>query len=330
MATLYPFLFELEGMTQAYLWGGEKLKPLVPDYPADQPLAEIWTVSDRPEDKRMSVVANGPLTGTTLRQLMTDHAEELLGDVQPVDGKFPLLVKLMNSGQRLSLQVHPPTEKAAELKGDPKTECWFFLEGTEPTAQLFAGVRRGTTRAVFESTLRDGGKLEPLLHVIRPQGGDCLFLPSGRLHAMDAGSLFLEIQENSNTTYRVFDWNRIDKRTGRPRELHVDKALAAIDFADVEPGFQEILPDTEGENRFDHLVDCPQFTLERWEIASEQTHQPERSFELITAIAPLRVSVEGTPELSVPALSTVLLPASLPRYTVRGRDATYIRTYVTP
>ncbi|MBI4032533.1 class I mannose-6-phosphate isomerase [Candidatus Berkelbacteria bacterium] len=327
MAQLYPFLFKLDGMTQAYIWGGEKLKSLVREYPVDEPLAEIWTVSDRPEDERVSVIANGPLAGTTLRQLMEEHADELLGDVPPVDGKFPLLVKLMNSAQRLSLQVHPPVEKAAELGGDPKTESWFFLEGTEPTAQLFAGLPRGVTREQFETTLRTDGDLEPLLYAIQPKPGDCLFLPSGRLHAMDAGSVFLEVQENSNTTYRVFDWNRVDKKTGQPRELHVEKALASIDFADVEPELQEPLPDTEGENTFDHLVDCPQFTLERWSITIEQNHEPTRSFELITALTPLTIS-SSAGDLPIPRLCTALVPASVPRFSVRGKDASYIRTYV--
>ena len=322
----YPLMFKRDGMTQAYLWGGDKLRSLVPNYPASEPLSELWAVSDRPEDERVSVIANGPLTGITLRELMETRSQDLLGDAKPVDSKFPLLVKFLDAKERLSLQVHPPREVAQKLGGEPKTECWYFLAETEPTAQVIAGIKSGVTRETFESSLNTNS-LEPLLHANPVRAGDCMFLPSGRLHAIDAGCLLLEIQQNSNTTYRVYDWGRIDKKTGQARALHVQEALASIDFADVTPSLQT-KKEVVGESGLNtQLVDCPFFTLERWQTTNTTTHAPDRSFEIIVTLTPMELRSEGM-KLSLAPLEVVLIPASVPQFVMSAGN--YLRSFIRP
>ena len=144
---------------------------------------------------------------------------------------FPLLVKILDAQDKLSLQVHPPPAKAKELGGEPKSEMWYFAE-TTPEADIFAGSKRGVTRDEFERKTGDGTVAECFHHlVVKP--GDVMFLPSGRVHALGAGSVLFEIQQNSDTTYRVFDWNRVGL-DGKPRDLHIPQSLASIDFNDFE------------------------------------------------------------------------------------------------
>jgi mannose-6-phosphate isomerase len=146
--------------------------------------------------------------------------------------RFPLLLKIIDAREKLSLQVHPPALQAAQLGGEPKTEMWYVVQAG-PAAELFAGLKRGVTRAEFEKQLARGAVAD-CFHRIPVKAGDALFLPSGRVHAIGAETMIFEIQQNSDTTYRVFDWNRLDA-AGRPRPLHLAQSLASIDFADFEP-----------------------------------------------------------------------------------------------
>src|ERR1051325_2254154 len=228
---LYPLTFH--PIFKERVWGGRKLAELyAKELPPDKPIGESWEITDRPEG--VSVISNGPLAGKDLRWLMENHQRELLGPAKPAaGGRFPLLVKLLDSRDKLSLQVHPPAHKAVELNGEPKTEMWYFAH-CDPGADIFVGLKRGVTRAEFERRIGDGSVAD-CFHRIEVKAGDAMFLPSGRVHALGAGSVLFEIQQNSDTTYRVFDWNRVGL-DGKPRELHVAQALASIDFADFEPG----------------------------------------------------------------------------------------------
>jgi len=261
---LYPLTFQ--PIFKDRVWGGRKLEQLYGKaLPPNTPIGESWEITDRPEG--VSVITNGPLAGRDLRWLMENHAEELLGDSKPCGGRFPLLVKILDAREKLSLQVHPPAHKAAELRGEPKTEMWYVADAT-PDADLFVGLRRGATRAEFERRIQDGSVAE-CFHRIPVKRGDSMFLPSGRVHALGAGNLIFEIQQNSDTTYRVFDWNRVGL-DGKPRELHIPPALAAIDFADFEPALApaEWRKAAAGEVR--RLADCELFTVELRRLRSHE------------------------------------------------------------
>jgi mannose-6-phosphate isomerase len=156
----------------------------------------------------------------------------LLGPLPERPKRFPLLLKIIDAREKLSLQVHPPALQAGRLGGEPKTEMWYVVQAG-PAAELFAGLKRGVTRAEFEKQLANG-TVANCFHRIPVKPGDALFLPSGRVHAIGADTLLFEIQQNSDTTYRVFDWNRLDA-DGRARQLHLAESLASMDFADFEP-----------------------------------------------------------------------------------------------
>jgi len=217
-------------------WGGRRLADLGKELPPDRPIGESWEVTDRPGEQ--SVVLDGPLAGRTLHELWTGPGRTELFGARAARGgeRFPLLVKLLDCTATLSVQVHPPPDVAPDLGGDPKTEMWYLLDA-EPGAHLFAGLRAGVTRARFEDDLRAGRDVSPLLHRLDVRPGDVMFVPSGRVHALGAGCLVVEVQQNSDTTYRVFDWNR-PGLDGEPRELHVPESLASIDWDDVEPALE--------------------------------------------------------------------------------------------
>jgi mannose-6-phosphate isomerase len=226
---LYPLTFR--PIYKERIWGGRNLERLYrKSFPPGQLIGESWEITDRPEG--VSEIANGPLAGKNLRWLMEQHSQELLGSSKPSKGRFPLLVKILDAQEKLSLQVHPPAATAARLGGEPKSEMWY-IAGASPEAELFVGLKRGVTRPEFESRIRAGTVAE-CVHRLAVRPGDAMFLPSGRVHAIGRGNVIFEIQQNSDTTFRVFDWNRLDAK-GNPRELHVQESLDSIDFNDFEP-----------------------------------------------------------------------------------------------
>ena len=212
---LYPLTFQ--PIFKERVWGGREIERLYgKKLPPGAPIGESWEISDRPGDA--GVITNGPLAGKDLRWLMENHAAELLGGAKPATGnRFPLLCKILDAREKLSLQVHPPAHQAAALGGEPKTEMWFIADAA-PAAELYVGLKRGVTRAEFERKIRDGSVAE-CFHRLPVKTGDAMFLPSGRVHAIGAGLVIFEIQQNSDTTYRVFDWNRVGL-DGKPRDLH--------------------------------------------------------------------------------------------------------------
>jgi len=226
---LYPLKFH--PIFKERVWGGRKLEELFEKkLPPNAPIGESWEITHRPEG--VSVIANGSLAGKNLHWLMEHHSQELLGPARSQDGRFPLLIKILDAREKLSLQVHPPARLAAQLGGEPKTEMWYIAHA-QAGAELYVGLRRGVSRAEFERRIRDG-TVADCFHRVEVKAGDVMFLPSGRVHAIGAGVVIFEIQQNSDTTYRVFDWNRVGL-DGKPRELHVAQSLQCIDFDDFEP-----------------------------------------------------------------------------------------------
>lgn len=217
------------------VWGGRTLEETFgKELPEGAVIGEAWEVVDRPEAQ--SVVAGGPLEGVSLEALWSGPDREAIFGRRASGDRFPILVKLLDARDTLSVQVHPPTHLADELGGEPKNELWY-LAGTAPGAHLFAGLRAGVSQEQFSRALEAGEDVSELLHRIDVEVGDSLFIPSGRVHAIGAGCLIVEIQQNSDTTYRVFDFNR-PGLDGEPRELHVPQSLASIDFSDVEPALR--------------------------------------------------------------------------------------------
>ncbi|MCB1231343.1 MAG: class I mannose-6-phosphate isomerase [Verrucomicrobiae bacterium] len=252
-----PLVFE--PVYQTRVWGGRELENALgrqlPD--PEQPYGESWEISDRPEAQSRIVSGPESLIGKTLGEIWQSDDEAIqrgiFGENRAVNGEpFPLLCKILDARARLSLQVHPPASVAAELDGEPKTEMWVVAHA-DPGAELIVGVKDGVSREEFEAALADGSA-ETLVHTIRAAAGDFIFIPSGRLHAIGAGLLIYEIQQNSDTTYRVFDWNRVGL-DGQPRQLHIDESLKCIDFDDVEPDLDQ----PEGNL----LVECDHFRVER-------------------------------------------------------------------
>jgi len=256
--SLYPLIFK--PIFQERIWGGRNLQSLYQKpLPPAVPVGESWEISDRPEAQ--SIVANGPLAGKTLHWLVEHHGRELMGEARLLKERFPLLVKILDARERLSLQVHPPRSKAETLGGEPKTEMWYIAQAT-PDAKLYVGLKRGTTKRHFEKSL-ETGSVADCFHQFPVHAGDTMFLPSGRVHAIGAGLVIFEIQQNSDTTYRVFDWNRTDPQ-GKSRQLHVKESLECIDFEDFEPDL--IRPDPQpAESNNVHiqtLIEDPLFKVE--------------------------------------------------------------------
>ncbi len=246
-------LLRFQPLYQERVWGGRALETaLGRSLPARAPIGESWEVVDRPEAQ--SVVAGGSFDGQSLRAVLAQHGADVMGPKWPVEKPFPILVKWLDCRERLSLQVHPPAAVADELKGEPKTENWYIAE-TAPGAELIVGLKRGVTREQFERSIAEK-TLEKCVHRFNVAAGDSILVHSGQVHAIDAGNLILEIQQNSDTTYRVYDWGRVGL-DGVPRQMHVAQSLRSIDWTDFEPAPVRAAP-TSGV-----IADCAEFRIRR-------------------------------------------------------------------
>jgi mannose-6-phosphate isomerase len=236
------------------VWGGRNLATFLGrELPEGQVIGESWEIVDRPEAQS----ALKDPSRTTLRQLIACDPEGIMGPGWPNDRPFPILVKWLDCQERLSLQVHPPASVAPELKGEPKTENWY-IAATQPGAGLLVGLAAGVTRDQFETALKHN-TLEACVHRCEVGVGDSILVESGRIHAIDAGNLILEIQQNSDTTYRVYDWGRVGL-DGKPREMHVEQSLRSIDFNDFTP---DVLRARSGDCE---LAVCKEFRIRKFEL----------------------------------------------------------------
>ncbi len=303
MIPLYPLRFR--PILRRYLWGGRRLATLL-----GKPLgtgsdyAESWEIVDRGQDQ--SEVQYGPLAGVPLSSLVRQRGDELLGKHHPRE-RFPLLLKFLDAHQTLSVQVHPDDAQAARRSPPDagKTEAWVVL-AAEPGSLIYAGLQPGVGRPALEKALRDGA-CEELLHRFEPAVGDCVFIPAGTVHAIGAGLVVAEIQQPSDTTFRLFDWNRVGT-DGRPRPLHIGEALEVIDFERGPIGPQPPRPtDAEGQEL---LVDCDHFVLRRRRLTQPHSLGASDRCHVITVLdGSARMAGDPSAEL-LTAGSTVLLPAS--------------------
>jgi len=254
------------------MWGGRRLESeFHKKLPPQKRIGESWELVDRSEAQ--SVVAGGPLGGRTFHELWTQEREAIFGDV-PEAPRFPLLIKILDAHEKLSLQVHPPENVASRLGGEPKSEFWY-VAAADTDAELFLGFREPITRDRFEERLRDGTVIDHV-HRIAVQRGDAVFLPAGRVHAIGAGNLLIEIQQNSDTTYRAFDWNRTDPATGTKRDLHIEQAIQCIDFADVQPKPIQ----SEGELLISHSL----FEIRKWNLNGPREAAPLGQFAIVCCL----------------------------------------------
>jgi mannose-6-phosphate isomerase len=308
-----PIVFEPLYMER--VWGGRRLETnFGKRLPVGTRVGESWEIVDRPEAQ--SVVHEGPLRGATLHDLWRCHREVLFGAGLPDSRRFPLLCKILDAQDRLSIQVHPPVSVAARLGGEPKEEMWYVMDALLDS-DLYLGFKPGVTRATFEQSLRDCNVAEQIHHVAVKKG-DAIHIPSGRVHAIGAGNVIVEVQQNSDTTYRVFDWNRYGL-DGRPRDLHVDESLASINFDDVEPPIA-----AHGEEGV--LVECEHFRVERWRIDAPRCCETGERFGIFTV-------VEGEIDCGDRAFGAgcfFLAPPVLAHHDLRpiGGPATVLRTTI--
>lgn len=293
---MHPLTFEPLYMQR--VWGGRELERVYGRaLPDAAPYGESWEIVDR-EKEQSVVVTAGPWRGRSLHELWTGHREEIFGAGLPDSERFPILIKVLDARDDLSIQVHPPAALAPELGGEPKTEMWF-IAAADPGAKLYVGLKRDVTRADFEKAI-SAGTVADCVHAIEPRAGDSIFIPSGRLHAIGAGFLIHEIQQNSDTTYRVFDWNRLGL-DGQPRELHVGESLRSIDFTDVEPRMD--LP--QGAT----LAACEYFQVDRRGLVAGEAVTPAdpARFAIVSVVA----GALATEEAEYPAGSFLLLPVGV-------------------
>lgn len=256
---LYPLRFE--PIYQYRVWGGRRLSGVLSaPPPGDDPVGEAWILSDR--DDHASRVADGPLKGSTIRQLMEQAPEQLLGRLAGKFGRFPLLLKFLDASKKVSVQVHPSDDQTAFLpEGESgKTEAWVVLEAG-PEGRIYAGLRAGATENVLRKALADKTIADHLAG-FAPKPGDAVLLPAGTVHTLGDVVVF-EVQENSDVTFRLYDWDRTDPRTGEPRPLQVDQALACVDFGQGEIGPVEPVVEAKAPALRERLLRCEQFTVWR-------------------------------------------------------------------
>lgn len=306
---LYPLVFQ--PIFKERIWGGREIEKLFgKKLPSNKPIGESWEITDRAGDESVLVRGGGQFAGKSIRWLMENYPREILGDAKAAaGGRFPILCKILDAREKLSLQVHPPAHKAIEMGAEPKTEMWFIASAA-PGAELYAGLKRGVTRGEFERKLSDGSVAE-CFHRIPVRAGETMFLPSGRVHAIGAGLVIFEIQQNSDTTYRLFDWNRLGM-DGKPRELHVTQSLACMDFNDFEPALVATQFSGDAKIKSRPLVRDALFDIDQVEMKAGAVHclKPRRSQIVAVVKGPLKIRSQSS-VMDVDAGQFCLIPAVL-------------------
>lgn len=299
------------------IWGGQKLATrLGRSIPTNKPIGESWEIVDRESDQ--SIVADGPHQGKTLKQLLELHGPEIMGPNYKPNTPFPILVKWLDCSDTLSVQVHPPQSVAESLKGEAKTENWYILEN-EPKAQLYLGLVPQTTLEDFSSAL-EKNQLEPLLAQTETQAGDSYFIESGTLHAIGGGNLILEIQQNSDTTYRVHDWNRLGL-DGKPRDLHPEESIKSLAINDL-PFYP-----TRIKGSASVLADCPHFRITGYRLNADSSPLilPAQESPRLIHVAQGRVT-DTLSQQSIQFGDTALQPYASEMQLIAGEDTTVLIT----
>ena len=312
---MYPLRFQ--PAFRRYIWGGRRLADVLSKSIGDQKAAESWEIVDHGDDQ--SIVQFGSLSGRSLHELVIAHGADLVGEKvwQRINDeklpaalrqRFPLLLKFLDANRDLSVQVHPDDKMGATLSPPDlgKTEAWYVLHA-DPEAKVYAGLKEGVTKEQFAAAIQ-AGNTESLLHAFEAKAGDCIFVEAGTMHAIGAGLLVAEIQQASNTTFRVFDWNRVDDE-GNSRELHIEQALAATNFSrgPVNP----LPPESSEDPAWKTVVSCDQFTMRHGKPTENWTTCGDGKFRIFAVIGG-SMSIQNDPAESPLKLGdTTLLPACL-------------------
>ena len=323
---MYPLRFN--PVFKDYIWGGTKLNEVLGKSTGPGIWAESWEIVDHVNGQ--STVREGRWKGTSLGELLAQRGAEIVGkstfeQITSSDlpdnlrGRFPLLLKFLDASRVLSVQVHPDDTMGATLTPPDlgKTEAWYIIDA-QPDSKIYAGLKSGVTRSDVETAVAEG-KTETVLHSFTPQPGDCVFIEAGTVHAIGAGLLVCEIQQASDTTFRLFDWNRVDN-DGNPRPLHIEQGLDAINF-ELGPVNPVSSNSCDG---FQKLVDCDKFVLNRRKFEHDIEIGGEGEFQII-AVVDGEISIEGDPCTSpMTKGQSALIPASCQNLTITPNSSATI------
>jgi len=329
---IYPLTFE--PVFRDYIWGGRNLETKLGRQIPPGIVAESWEISGHHSSP--TAVDHGALAGKTLPELLDLLGLDLVGhrsQAMLARGKFPLLVKLLDANQPLSVQVHPDDDYAQRHENGElgKTEMWYILHA-EPGSHLIYGLERKLSPEQFRQSL-EAGNLESALHRLPVKAGEAVFIPAGSVHAIMDGILLAEIQQNSDTTYRVYDWNRVGP-DGKARPLHVDKALEVINFDQVKPGsYQPELIEATAHLRREFITRCPYFNVEKVTFNGENASLKGRcdgnTFEIWGIMSGQGQVIWADEQLALSAVSFTLLPAALGEFEIKALNpSVWLRVYV--
>ncbi len=330
------YFLQFKPLYMQRIWGGNLLQKTLnrSDMPQlsenDDPIGESWEITDRADAQ--SVVTDGALAGFTLEELIKHYQQNLLGNLWQ-GGRFPLLVKFIDAGQRLSLQVHPDENycRQANDGSEPKTEMWYIAD-CESHGEILAGLTPRATRDLLIDTLASPQAAD-LLQRFPSQVGDSYFIQAGTVHAIGAGNLIFEIQQNSDTTYRISDWGRVDKN-GKPRTLHLEQGIKAIGFANrISPRIPAVIGETTFNRKF-NLVDRHCFKVDCLRLVEkhpDNTGKLAGSFHLLSVMkGSIKISAENKPSVTLNFGESALIPAVTGNYMVEPQNssATVLKSYL--
>lgn len=317
ISKMYPMKFT--PIYKERIWGGnmisENLNRTLPA--ANDPIGESWELVDR--DDEQSVIANGEFANHTITELLKQYKAQILGPKGQKYDRFPLLVKLIDAGDRLSLQVHPDENTCAEIGNgaEPKTEMWYIM-GATPEGKILAGLNPKATKMQLIDLLNQS-EVENMLQIYDSKVGDGYFITSGTMHAIGGGNLILEIQQNSDTTYRISDWGRVDK-DGKPRQLHVELGVKSVNFINrTSPKITGASDNSNFNRRYPYVKSCPFFDIEALHLVEPWNDNTNNSmsFHLISATnTPVMISNTTNIQVELARGETALIPYAFGAYTI--------------
>ncbi|WP_099159674.1 mannose-6-phosphate isomerase, class I [Virgibacillus ndiopensis] len=311
----------LSPVFQERIWGGEKLHTL---YGYDIPNAktgEAWVISAHPNGP--SAITNGPLKGKTLADAWNEHGE-LFNKKANNDEAYPLLVKILDANDDLSVQVHPNDKFAREVEDQPygKTECWYVLSA-DPNAELILGHHAKSEQEL--EAMMDNGEWEELLQRVRVQAGDFIYVPSGTIHAIGKGIVILETQQSSDITYRVYDYDRVDAN-GQKRDLHIERAKQVTTVPHQRMAIEK-QEETIGDLTMKKLVEEKYFTVSHWQLNGKVTQHLSKDFLQVSVIeGSAKITVDGN-SFTIEKGSHFILPTGIKEYELAG-EAAFIVSWV--